>query len=646
MKYAEGANLTILNCRYNFPFKDEDGKRHADTMEVVYKNNDTGEKEMKIVKSPLFTFYTIKDEYVKPYGQLFIEEEHTIPHTVKYSDHMLEIAKILGRADEFYDNIRSGNARLNRRMHEDPRLMASDIPIEVFYRMEFNRKYKNDICNVTKAYLDIETDIRYIDNRFPEPGECPVNAISLLIEENNTIYTFLLRDKRNPKIDEFINYMNSVDFIGEFKSFLVQNVGGPKKLEKLGLDKLKFNISFFDSELELITSCFNVINITKPDFVLAWNMSFDMPFLIERLRVLGVNPEDVICHPDFKRKVCKYIIDTHNTHEPAKKSDKASISSYSVYLDQLIQFAARRKNQSAFKEFKLDYIGDIIAGCKKLDYHYITPNLGDLPYIDYKIFVMYNMMDVLVQKAIEEKTGDINFVFNSAILNSTEYHKIFKNTAYLANKLAMFLREDGYIVGNNLNRSNENKEAYEGAFVADPVRNMDKNKVKLLFPNMRSVTINLVRNVLDFDYKALYPSETDEHNIAPNTQIGKIIMPTTIWDGENDRKSEIFERSGDFLEHFSSHNWLQIGHRYLKLATYSEMLEDIYEYFTKFDLADSLLRSKDGKITVYSKTPKDRRIRAIHKADKLVRVVNKYIPMPEGFKKKIIDGLKQIEVVR
>ena len=645
MKYKEGANLTLINCKYNFPYKDENGKKHEDTMEVIYRNNDTGMKEMKIVKSPLYTFYTIKDEFVKPYGQLFIEEEKTIPHTVKYSDHMLEIAKVLGRTDEFYDNIRSGNAKMNRRMHEDFRLMASDISIEAFYRMEFNRKYKNEICPITKAFLDIETDIRYIDNRFPNPGECPINVISLMMEENNTLYTFLLRDKRNPKIDEFMDYMSKVNFLDEFITFLTQNVGGEKKLKKLNLDKLQFKITFFDNELELIASCFNIINFFKPDFVLAWNMGFDIPFIIERLRVLGIDPAEVICHPDFDRKIAEYKIDNLNRHEIARRSDRAIISSYSVYLDQVIIFAARRRNGSAFKEFKLDYIGDEIAGCKKLDYHYITENIGDLPYIDYKIFVMYNMMDVLVQKAIEEMTGDVNFVFNSVLLNSTEYHKIFKNTVYLANRLAMFLKDDGYIVGNNLNRYNEEKVKYEGAFVADPIRNMDKNKVKIHFPNMRPVTINLIKNVLDFDYKALYPSETDEHNIAPNTQIGKIIMKDQIWKGENARKSDMFERSGDFLDHFSSHNWLQIGHRYLGLATYKEMMDDIYEYFSKIDIPDTPFRTEDGSIRVISKIPKDRKIRVIHKPDKKIQVIYKHIPMPMELKMKTIETLKGIEVI-
>ena len=83
---------------------------------------------------------------------------------------------------------------------------------------------------------------------------------------------------------------------------------------------------------------------------------------------------------------------------------------------------------------------------------------------------------------------------------------------------------------------------------------------------------------MDYDYKALYPSETMEHNIAPNTQIGMINIPNQIYADENIRKSEKFVRSGDFIEHFASHNWLEICRRYLNLASFEEMITDIFEY--------------------------------------------------------------------
>lgn len=63
-------------------------------------------------------------------------------------------------------------------------------------------------------------------------------------------------------------------------------------------------LRFFDEEIELIDAVFKDINEEQPDFVLAWNMAFDIPYLIARIENLGYKPEDIICHPDFVHKSC------------------------------------------------------------------------------------------------------------------------------------------------------------------------------------------------------------------------------------------------------------------------------------------------------------------------------------------------------
>ena len=54
---------------------------------------------------------------------------------------------------------------------------------------------------------------------------------------------------------------------------------------------------------------------------------------------------------------------------------------------------------------------------------------------------------------------------------------------------------------------------------------------------------------------------------------GMINIPNQIYVDENIRKSEKFVRSGDFIEHFASHNWLEICRRYLNLASFEEMIK-------------------------------------------------------------------------
>ena len=635
-QFKPGDNISILNTSYTRPSKDENGKKIKDYITLVYKDLDTDTKYHKTIYEPKFDYYVIKPDFIKPYPQFFIEKDKVEKVSAKYSDLNLDIAKRIGCEDQFFENIRNGQAYMNKMVHFNPMVMSSDIGIEAFYRMEFDKTYRNEVFTPTKGYLDIETDIWYINNRFPQPGECPINAVSLIIENNNTLYEFLLRDSTNTLIAEFENYIANNNFIEEFRNFVIENVGGEDRAKKFKVYDLNYKIIFFDSEIQLIQSVFNVINMLQPDFVLAWNMAFDIPFFIERIRNLGYDPKQFMCHPDFKEKECMYYIDQVHLNERAERTDFAKISSYSVFLDQMIQFASRRKGQSAFTEFKLDTIGNQMAGVKKLDYHHITENLGDLPRLDYKTFVMYSMFDTIVQKCIEESTGDINYVLNKAILNSTEYGRVHRQTVYLANRAAMFFWNEGYVIGNNVNRMNDKGEKYEGAYVADPVLVADTPKETIHYTDGTSMVVNVCKNALDYDYKALYPSETMENNIAPNTQIGMINMPNQIYAYENLRKSEKFVRSGDFIEHFASHNWLEVCRRYLNLASFEEMINDIFEYLDKYEIPQNRVYGITGLPKVFFHTDK-----RIEKKDELLNKEFKYIEYPKEDSDEYMKALEQ-----
>ncbi len=164
---------------------------------------------------------------------------------------------------------------------------------------------------------------------------------------------------------------------------------GIENYEKFELPKFEYKTFFFDKEINLIKGFFNVVHIKKPDFMLAWNMSFDIPYIIERIKVNGCDPKDIMCHPDFRYKVCDYYIDTNNEMEFENRNDKFDLSSYSVYLDQMIQFCSRRKGQRKMRNYRLDYIGTVTCDIPKLDYSHIASNL-----IELKREIYINLLDV------------------------------------------------------------------------------------------------------------------------------------------------------------------------------------------------------------------------------------------------------------
>ena len=210
-------------------------------------------------------------------------------------------------------------------------------------------------------------------------------------------------------------------------------------------------------------------------------MAFDIPYIIQRIKNLGGDPAEIICHPDFEHKMAEYYVDTFHQSDFEARGDFANISSYSVYMCQMIQFASRRKGQSAFSQFGLNYIGNAIAGVKKLDYSHITTNIGELPWKDYKTFVLYNIVDTIVQYVIEFVTGDIDYIAGKALMNNTRYAKAHRQTVYLFNRGCKEFAKDGFIICNNINKYKDKPEGkFAGAMVANPNKLLDIIKTRIL----------------------------------------------------------------------------------------------------------------------------------------------------------------------
>ena len=489
--YDEGANITLLNVIYHKPKKSEEtGKYDTGSLDIIFKDMNTMEKKVQHIEDPDFTYYIAKDAYAPTYNKLFLEKDKVEAVTCKYREVKKDIAERTGNTEWFYDNIRNGNARENDKLFTIPKIFQADMNIEDYYRFLFNKKYKNTPFVPDKLYLDIEVDGIQQAGDFLEMGECPVNACTLVHDGSKSVYVLLLNNPENPLIDEF---KKEPELTKQLKAFVKDKVGGWKQEKRFGLDEFDYKIFFYDEEIALIHDIFNVINTLKPDFAMAWNIAFDLPYLIERIKVLGYSPEEIICHPDFKVKEAWYFIDKR-ADKFEERGDYAQISAYTVYVDQLITFASRRKGQRQMASFKLDYIGDAIAGVRKLDYSHITTNIAKLPYLNYHVFAFYNVMDTIVQKCIEHKVGDIDFLYNKCMMNNTRYAKAHRQTTYLANRAIKEFDEMGLVTGCNANKSNE-KTGFPGAYVADPKLVSDKPKKKI-----NGKPIMVCNNLDDFDY--------------------------------------------------------------------------------------------------------------------------------------------------
>lgn len=495
LKETNRDSVMLLNVIYNQPSPQTNW---MDSLDIIYKDLDTGKKHLETIVNPEMEVYFTKDEYRNyEHPKYVLPVEHCELKKISCKYATRDIAKIAGGKYEAYykECAQSKNRKAMKNLHKYRYVMASDYDPESYYRIQFGLHYMNEKPKpITKLYSDIEVDGIDIEG-FVSDGVAPINAITLIDETTRKCYTFALRNEKNEQIQELENNLD--EFKKECHNMFDESYG-----------EFEYNIFFYDEkdEIVMLKDYFNLIHVLKRDFLMFWNMNFDANYLMDRITVLGENPADIMCHPDFPIKKCYYYSDRKNFAMKMKK-DWFTISSYTTWVDDCILYAQIRKGKSELGSVKLNIIGQKELDDKKLDYSE-EANIKTLPYVNYKKFLLYNIKDVLLQYGIERKTSDLDNLYTRSILNSVPYKKVFSQTALLRNRCYGEYLKQGYVIGNNINMDydkdwddddDEEKEKFAGAIVGNPNLNSLKNGM-----NVNGTKNRYVRKyVIDFDFSSL-----------------------------------------------------------------------------------------------------------------------------------------------
>lgn len=214
---------------------------------------------------------------------------------------------------------------------------------------------------------------------------------------------------------------------------------------------------------------------------------------------------------------------------------------------------------------------------------------------EYWNFVKYSINDVLLQYGIDERTGDLQSLFEQSLYGGTRLSKTLKQSVYLKNVFALdYFKKYDIVPKNNdnvsyINNKNEedavdkdmitlmgeenNDEKYDeislpGAVVGDPTLN-DYNGVKIL--GKKSNTY--FKYACDLDYSSMYPNIKISSNIGPHTQYGRLIIDKQIIPDENPDNNPKFIRGGKFIEDLETCDGFKIG-MWMSLPSSYDLLKD------------------------------------------------------------------------
>lgn len=582
-----------------------------DYLYIIWRDLNTQEKFMQCVPEPKMDIYFEKPELrTHAYNKNYEKIENLDKKTVKFKDIIYAIADDMGEEGRRYLNnafqTRNYNAINNMLLY--PYVYGADYDVASWYRIQWLRTFDNNLPKkLHKGFLDIEVDGLEVPG-MPSAKDCPINAMTLIDEWDKTVYTFIFTDrefipkntnhmteeqkkKENERYQMYQKMHQSQAYMREHPDELINKL---HDMFDESYGELEYKLYFYSDERKMLVHFFQLINKLKLDFIGVWNISFDIPYIIDRLEYLGLDPKEVICHPDFPSKKCYFKPDLIN-HDIKNKSDNFLVTGYTIFYDQMELYASIRKGASELRSYRLNFIANKELKDSKLDYSE-DGDIKTLPYTNFEMFIIYNIKDVLLQMGIERRTTDFDTLYVSSYKNATAYDKVFRQTVKLRNVQYLSFLNQGLIPGENINIYNkeENKiisedeededddDDFEGALVADPQYNGYVGVELYGRPSN-----NVFNNAIDFDMSSFYPSSIFAMNIDPSTLIFKTIMDIDQFDicGGNLKfrgiTGDYFEKGMDAakecLDNFQTGNNMTTGTKWLNMPDVAEVYKKIKE---------------------------------------------------------------------
>ncbi|UBF22626.1 DNA polymerase elongation subunit family B [Halorubrum tailed virus 25] len=291
--------------------------------------------------------------------------------------------------------------------------------------------------------FDIEVDDR---GGFPEPGE---KRITSIVAHDN--YT-----------DEYIGF---IDGDGRPIEEMFPN-GKPEEVDALHVEP--------DERRMLITfGCW--LAERDPDLLTAWNVDFDAPYVIERMKRVGASPDRL---SPLDEAYTNYF-------------DEAKIKGRSVY-DLLTAY--KKNSWGELRSYSLDYVAGEELGASKIHH---DEGYFQMFEEDPELLVNYNARDVRLAHGINEEAGVIEFRDNLRKQIGVDFEDTVNNYQFIEMMARRKLRERGE-VGPTADPTDAEK--YEGGFVMDAYT-------------------GVARNVMGIDVESLYPWTMYMLNASPDTKI-------------------------------------------------------------------------------------------------------------------------------
>lgn len=554
MKFLKNVHDGMNVMPLNFLYHNERNYELDDAIDIIYKDMDSGEVIVETIEKPEIEVWVVKPEYRKYINtpRDYLKMEILEPHRVRYRNRYAQIGKILGLDKEA--------------VRACPWVLQSNIDIRTFYAVQFALEYSNERPKKLNVGLfDIESDTINIDH-FPRKGECPTNLISFVDAVGKIAWLFILEPSGparaiNPNTGRAYDNRDQIQDLKNHQEDFIRECHAMFD-ERYGSD-MEYQLLFFDDEMKMTKTFFELLEMSGIDYAMAWNMPYDMGNLLGRPEALCYDPTEICCSNKFKYKDATFVEDENPVAH--KRKHICQFSHPTTFIDMLVLYAGIRSARGKPESLKLQAVAQKELKDEKLDYSE-AGNIRTAAYEDFRKFALYSLKDSLLLYALHLKTNDIADLYQRCYTNGLLPNEVFTTTILLTDAITVDYFKEGLVVGNNRNKyrpkdinnfnatqeddelSDEDEDIEIGPEDDDEEEeeNSSKNKKKKNFegalvqnPNRQlssGFKINGVENakihehLIDEDVTSLYPSLMIIMNLSNDTMIGRITIPYDMED--------------------------------------------------------------------------------------------------------------------
>jgi len=358
-------------------------------------------------------------------------------------------------------------------------LQGQNLKPITFQSIDAARRFRKDISTQNSPTYGLERyHYQYINKEFPKQVKWSKDLIKIF-----TLDIECGCENGFPEVDNPIEELLCISVKNQSnKQIITWGVG------KFTTDRTDVTYIECKDEKHLIMEFMKFWLKNYPDVITGWNTKFfDLPYLMNRIKLLvgskvanRMSPWNLISSEQI---IIRGRPNTYYTLYGIAMLD---------YLDLYKWFIPARQ-----ESYRLGFIGEVELGEGKRENPYGT--FKDFYTKDFQKFVEYNIQDVEIVDALEDKLGLIDLSLTFAYETKVNYNDIFSQVRVWDTLIANHLMKKNICIPPREEHSKDTK--YEGAYVKEP---------KLGMQNW----------VVSFDINSLYPHIIVQYNISPEKILG------------------------------------------------------------------------------------------------------------------------------